>query len=422
MVELKDSGITLASVVNQVESILNRDLSSLPENDRLELERIHQDLLMKKNQEYLAKHKLKVTQGKDGRWCTNLVFPSGERKTIRKKTREELDTEIINFYMNQIDCPTFIPVFKKWIAEKLEDGEITPQTHTRYMTHFRRFFHEDDAFCKVPLAEMTDGIMARFVRKTITKYHLNHNVFSDMKILLNGVFKYAKREGYTTYSISAFFADYPIPEKLFTPKEEVTDEEDVFNHIDTDILIPYLREKGDIYSLGLILMFQSGIRVGELVALRPSCIFDDRLVVCATEVSYDDPETGKRIFLVQDKPKTKAGKRTVYLPPQAEKTIRAMRLLNPSGEYLMMKDGKRIRGKRVNEYLKNVCLEVGIDQKTSHKIRKTYTTVLFENNTDERFIMQQLGHNDISTTKKKYQRSRADENQKKAIISHSITF
>ena len=418
-----NTGITSASVLRQLDRIINsNDLNTVPENDKLQLERIHHDLLMKKNQEYLQMHNLRVSQGKDGRWCTNLVLPSGERKTIRRKTKDELNKEIIRFYKAQVETPTFMPVFEMWIAEKREFGEISESTHTRYMTHYRRFFHKEDAFCKIPLADMTDSILERFVKLSIRDHHLTRKTFSELRILLNGVFKYAKREGYTTYSISSFFGDLALPDRLFQRRKTVNDDEDVFTVSDTDKLIPYLWEKGDIYSLGLILMFETGLRIGEAVALRLDCIYEDRLEVRGTEISYDDPKTGKRIFMVQDCTKTAAGERTVYLPAQARKTLQAIRRLNPFGEFLLMDQGKRIRGKSMNYHLKKACREIGIVPRTTHKIRKTYASTLLDHNVDERLVMQQLGHSDIQTTQTYYHRSRDDAEKKKAIISSAISY
>ena len=40
--------------------------------------------------------------------------------------------------------------------------------------------------------------------------------------------------------------------------------------------------------------------------------------------------------------------------------------------------------------------------RSMHKIRKTYATKLINNNVDEKIIMRQMGHTDISTTKQYY--------------------
>ena len=44
------------------------------------------------------------------------------------------------------------------------------------------------------------------------------------------------------------------------------------------------------------------------------------------------------------------------------------------------------------------CKRLGFYQKSPHKGRKTYGSILLDNNLDSNMIMQQMGHTDISTT------------------------
>ena len=67
-------------------------------------------------------------------------------------------------------------------------------------------------------------------------------------------------------------------------------------------------------------MFQTGMRVGELAALRWGNVLDGKIIITATEETWKDPETGKKKCEVVDHAKTDAGNRTIYLPEQAEKT------------------------------------------------------------------------------------------------------
>jgi integrase len=114
-------------------------------------------------------------------------------------------------------------------------------------------------------------------------------------------------------------------------------------------------------ALGLILMFQTGMRVGELAVLKRENIQNGTIRVTATEESFFDPETGKRVCEPVDHAKTDAGERTILLPETAEKTLRAIRAINPFGEFLFMdKQGRRIRANRFNHWLHKACIKVGI--------------------------------------------------------------
>lgn len=142
------------------------------------------------------------------------------------------------------------------------------------------------------------------------------------------------------------------------------------------MIVNHLWEEQDPRGLGLILMFQTGMRVGELAALRRENIQDGKIRISATEETYVDPETGKKVCEVVDHAKTDAGERTIILPEGAERTLKAIRSLNPFGEYVFMDKQGRIRAKRFNYWLHRTCKKLGIPERSTHKIRKTYASMI----------------------------------------------
>ena len=105
---------------------------------------------------------------------------------------------------------------------------------------------------------------------------------------------------------------------------------------------------------------------------------------------------------MKDFTKTEAGSRDIILPPTAEWTIRKILELNPRGEYLFMNNGKRIRENTFNKRLSTVCDNLKIPHRSTHKVRKTYGTTLLDNNVDDSFVAEQMGHTDVTTTRKLY--------------------
>lgn len=57
-----------------------------------------------------------------------------------------------------------------------------------------------------------------------------------------------------------------------------------------------------------------------------------------------------------------------------------------------------------------------------HKIRKTYATTLIDKNVSESFIQEQMGHSDISTTRKLYYFSNQAEQTKYDQIEKAVSF
>jgi len=147
----------------------------------------------------------------------------------------------------------------------------------------------------------------------------------------------------------------------------------------------------------------------------PEDISGNIIHVKRTEICYED-DNGKRVFPVRDFPKTEAGIRDVIIP---EKYVRYLNkaLQVSSGEYLFEINGKRILTYQFRNRLKTVCKKTHVVNKSPHKIRKTYASMLIDSGVNEAVIISQMGHTDIKTTKGFYYRNRANEEKKKNIIN-----
>ena len=190
------------------------------------------------------------------------------------------------------------------------------------------------------------------------------------------------------------------------------------------MLARYLRDNPSLKNAGLLLMFQTGLRVGELSALRPENVNLKEMFIeiTATETAYNN-EHGKRVIDVQDEPKTEEGYRRVSIPDTAVQTLKTINRLNPFGQWLFMyDDGRRMHGKAFRDALFRACDKVGIPRRSPHKSRKTYASKLRENGLDDKSIQLQMGHKDISTTHKYYIYSTKRDNQRQKEISKIINF
>ena len=67
-----------------------------------------------------------------------------------------------------------------------------------------------------------------------------------------------------------------------------------------------------------------------------------------------------------------------------------------------MRQGKRIKEKAFSTKMAKICESVGIPKRSMHKVRKTYATNMLNQGVDESLITEQMGHTDISCTKKYY--------------------
>ena len=173
--------------------------------------------------------------------------------------------------------------------------------------------------------------------------------------------------------------------------------------------------------MGLLLQLQTGMRIGELSALKPEDVHSQYIRVCRTEVKYKNDESKWQVE-IKEFAKTDAGNRELYFPDSVKWTLAQIQRLNPHGEYLFMNRGKRIRENTFNKRLSTVCDALKINHRSTHKIRKTYGTTLLDNDVNDSIVSEQMGHSDVATTRKLYYFCNKSEKTKIAQIKKAINF
>ena len=72
------------------------------------------------------------------------------------------------------------------------------------------------------------------------------------------------------------------------------------------------------------------------------------------------------MFDVQNFPKSDAGFRDVIITEDTNELMRKIKMLNPFGEYIFMKNGKRIKGQAFTRRLYVICDKVEIFRQKDH--------------------------------------------------------
>lgn len=184
----------------------------------------------------------------------------------------------------------------------------------------------------------------------------------------------------------------------------------------------YLKSNPTMINLGLLLAFQTGLRCGELAALKPTDVTRKAIHVQRQEIKYKDEITQKTVHVIKDCPKTASGDRYVILPASALETLEMIKELNPNGEFLFEIDGNRIKYYSYNKALYQLCKDLGLSQKSMHKIRRTYGTTLIDAGVAESLIAQQMGHKDISVTKTYYYYSNKARKTNESQIEKALDY
>ena len=386
------------------------------EHGMINMSYIQDQIEMQKRKELLEKHPYAIWEGKDGKWRSYLPNKEKGRKLVKKSSRKSVEDAVIAYWRDKVENPTVRDVYNEWINGKLDRQEIQRSTKERYDRQFDESLSE---FGKIKIKNIEECDIEDIVLSSIYEHQLTRRGYSNLRTLLYGIFKRAKKKKLVNFSITEVIADMEISRKSFR-RIVKTDEELVFSEKETETIINYIMDSDlDIINLGILLYFKSGLRPGELSALKTVDISSRIINVCRTEISYKN-DSGKIIYEVRDFPKTEAGIRQVILPASSEWILRKIRTHNLFGEYLFERNGKRIRTYTFTRRLKMLCRKTKIAEKSLNKIRKTYGSMLIDSGVDESLIISQMGHTDIKTTKTYYYKNRKSLDQKLDMIDNVL--
>lgn len=381
------------------------------ENGMLDTALVQEKIEMQKREEILKKHPYTIWEDKNGIWHTYLPDEDKGRIPKKRKNQKDIENVVIQYWKEQDENPAVEKIFNEWIATKLSREEISKATRDRYSRQFEQCF---DELKTKRIKLVTEYDIEEFILNTIHECRLTQKGFSNFRTLVYGIFRYAKKKKLISYSISQIIDDMEISRKSFR-KVEKSDDEQVFMIDELPKAIKYLEDNPDIINLGILLIFKTGLRVGELAALKKDDVEETVIHVRRTEISYE--EDGNRYYEVRNFPKTDAGIRDVVIPDNFSWVIKKIRMLNPFGEYLFEKDGERTRTYVFRNRLYTVCKKVEAKRKSPHKARKTYGSILLDSGVPESTVINQMGHTDIRTTKEHYYKNRRNSLQIKEELN-----
>lgn len=405
-----------------VEQLMNADFCSntellqyVADNGIIDLTYVRDQIEMKKKEELLKLHPYKIWEGSDNYWHTYLPDVEKGRKSIKKRSKEAVERSVIDYYKQKSENPTIQTIFDEWNNRRLELKKISASTYLRNTQFYNRHYKE---FGKRKIKSVSEDEWIDFLEEQIPEYNLTSKAFSGLKSITRGILKRARKRKLIDFNIDELFSDLDISEVEFK-KVIKEDYEEVFNEDEADIMIEYLEDNLDPMNIGILLMFVTGIRIGELVGLKHEDFEQNTFKIRRTETRYKN-EDDHYVTEIKDFPKSQAGVRTVIVPKDYEWLCRKIRLLNPFGDYIFISPttGGRTTAQSVRMRLKRLCKKLNIYHKSPHKIRKTYGTILLDNHIDNQLIIGQMGHTSILCTENHYHRNRRSLENKTDILSN----
>ena len=375
------------------------------ENGIIDMSSIEQQCNMIKRREILEQQK--IWQGKNGRWYTYLPGDDGKRRQVSKKNRSDLEDCIVDFWIDKAVNPTVKEIFEEWVERKVRYNDICGATADRYEDDFKNYFQ---TFGKRKIKSITEMEIEDFLRSTVADNELTRKAYANVRTLVYGIFRLARKKKLTKLDIKLVVEDIDFSRNSFrhTQRDSSTQ---IFLVSEEEKVMKYLTNNIDVMNLALLLMFKTGLRIGEVVALEVGDIKGNRVHVSKTETRVDNH------FTIKDHPKTDAGFRDVIVKNDYFWMLERIKNLPRTGKYLFELDGKRVTAQRLRRRLYKACDKAGIDRKSPHKVRKTYGTKLIDSGITQAIAIEQMGHTDISCLQKHYYFNRFDDEIKAKKIN-----
>lgn len=362
-----------------------------------------------KKERYLAKHTQKTWVGSNGRYMTYLDV-GGKRKLISKRTEEELQRCISEHY-RELEEPRVESLFYEWLNKKRDFGEISPQTYDKYETTFQRCMGD---VAQERISYFNEVVLEDMIKTGIKEKEMTYKAWSDWRIIIYGIFRYAHKKKMTDIVIRDFMDDLQLSPKTF--KQRIfKDNEEVFTDKEVDSILTHLmREKITRTELGIILSLQTGLRASEIIVLTTDDVdLKERiLTVNKTEVHYK--VDGKTQYRVQHHTKGRDGWRQVYLSDGAVKTLTVLINLSQDGKLFLTHAGA------MTNRLYRLCDKIHIPRRSLHKCRKTYATRLINADVPDILVAKMLGHTTTTTTYKHYVFNNREREEEKSLILKAI--
>ena len=383
------------------------------------------------NAHYLNLHNHKIFyQEKEKTYKTYVDLPEGAKtkyKQITSSSMEKLKKKLIAHYKSIEKRVTVYGLFKMWIEERMRHNEIENATKDKFETDFARVFIAS-GFSSRYVDEITEEELEDWIRDIICDYKLTRKGWANVRIVLSGMFKYAKRKKMTSISISYFLSDLQLPNHMFrhTIKE---DWEEVFTDEELKKIIGWITDpkyperQNSLSNLGILLCIYTGLRGGEIAALKLTDLNNNMLRVTRTQTRHRSEE-GKYLYEMRESTKGREGRRVIAVPGIAVKLIQKIGEINPNAEYLFTNpvNNKRMMSSAFTGKLKRICEYIGIPAKTLHKIRKTYASILLDAGVSEKIVTTQMGHTDITTTRGFYYKNRHSDEETIAVITNALKY
>ena len=318
------------------------------------------------------------------------------RKQYTGKTKKELIDKLYSAFARQ--AYTLRNAYTDWMLWR-RDIKTNPKTLLENTNEWKKFL-EHSALADMMLTDINVKVLEDFYYDITKDFAIDSKRLTNINSVLNGIFKRCVSMQSIPHN-PLKDVDMSVFHKRCMPKQSSKDN---YSLEERNAIIKYLETKDDIYSLAVHLSMYLCVRIGELLTIRPEDIQGNTLSLKRSMRKFqtmNDDLTFSSEQITNEariKGNKKSGFRDIPLTVKARAVIDKILTLYPDNEYLLMLNGKQLRCDSFNRRLKQTCETLGIRYRSSHQIRFTVATMLYQNGVPITQLSFLLGHSDTNTT------------------------
>lgn len=348
----------------------------------------------------MSKKGRNIYKRRDNRWEAR-VYYSGSRKyrAVYAKTYKEAvqkqDKLRLEMGITGAKDALFASVAGIW----LEDKSYTVKKSTLFSYSTKLNKHILPYFSEICLSKLNEQMMTAFVSTKIAE-GLSQKYISDMVIIIKSI------------SASAY-KKLGIPDKIRDYKNIrfAAKEPQMLSNSDRRSLQQHLLTQEDSISLGIFTDMFTGLRIGELCALKWSDIDLENRVIAVNKTVQRLPAEGRTKTEVRiTAPKTSSSERLIPIPDFLAKRLKTYKQNDDC--YILSGTDKVIEPRLLTYKFKQILANAGVSSVKFHSLRHEFASNCIQNNFDIKTLSEILGHSSPTVTLKVYLHSSLEQKRK----------
>lgn len=350
-----------------------------------------------------------IHKRKDGRWEGRLPVFNDDNKIIKYHSVYAHSYRDVKSLMKQNQCEfhslnnnknilTMQQLCEQWLDEI--QLFVKQSTYAKYQQIIYR--HILSCYSDITINKINDENISEFIRSKMINGRLDgrgglsSKTIQDIYTILKQILNYAIKK------------EYILPLSFDIPKPKLEQKSfSVLNNEQQTRLVLYLRNHLSLETLGILICLFTGIRVGELCALKWNDFDLQNSVLHINKtlqrIKNTDKNAVTKTKIIIDRPKSQKSIRDIPIPSFLWELINKYGHNCSNEAYFLTGKANQFIEPRLFQYKFKVHLEnAGLPDMNIHALRHTFATRAIEQNIDTKTLSEILGHSTIKFTLERY--------------------